>query len=213
MSLVQGVSLYFPNKMVFPPVETVERYADVLLAGGATYTPTDKGLFYPANSGNNLGHYSRPQYYSSALAAWYSAGKKNYEYWSHIGSFIGDGANFRLYNGTGTAYRMVLFRLHLEGTKYERYADVSVPAGGTYTPVAKGLLHECVEADRPLGDGYMYRELYSTAGAIWMRPLTYSEAGGLTESYGNPIGDGANLRYRNVYALALQLVLMRMVRE
>jgi len=213
MSLIQGVSLWVTNRMTFPPVEIAVRYTDRVLAGGATYTPTVKGLFYPASEGGNIGSYCRPQYYSTALGMWNRAGGKNYEYWSHIGTFIGDGANFRLYNATATSYRMVLFRLHLEGTKYERYADVSVPAGGTYTPTAKGLFHECVGLDRPVGDGYLYRELYSTGEAIWIRPLTYSEAGGLTESYGNPIGDGANLRYYNAGPEALQLVLMRARRE
>jgi len=85
---------------------TFERYADVSIPGGASYTPTKAGFF---SWGMEL-YFGVSEYYSTVKAAWFSP----MQAWlTHVGKSsdynsahqeIGDGTNYRIRNNS-TVYR------------------------------------------------------------------------------------------------------------
>lgn len=91
---------------------TFERYADVSVASGGSYTPADAGIF--AVGAGALDNYC--EYYSTQQGAWKPLGASNKQQTDAgyiCGSFfIGDGANFRVYNNGLNAYYWVLMRMY-----------------------------------------------------------------------------------------------------
>jgi len=102
--------------MPFTPVPVIpklefERYADISLAAGASYTPTVSGLFHA--SGAIYIAYGKIQFsYRSDLdAAWYPVRTEDYTGLPVYGNPIGDGTNLMFYNATAAAYTLVLMRM------------------------------------------------------------------------------------------------------
>jgi hypothetical protein len=87
---------------------------------------------------------------------------------------------------------------------FEKYADVSLAAGGVYTPSAKGLYH----AGRAIGVNVIAARYYSSVAAGWVYIFTSDYS--TNPVYGEFIGDGANLSFINNEPSADNLVLMRM---
>jgi hypothetical protein len=89
---------------------------------------------------------------------------------------------------------------------FSLYADVDIPASGSYTPASGGLFFNAGDSDWG-GNNYFYFGIYSPNKATW-----YERNG---SSYFNPMiimmGDGANFRIRNnSTTYAYRLLLMRM---
>jgi len=88
---------------------------------------------------------------------------------------------------------------------FERYADVTVSAGGSYTPAVSGFFALATVHDDLAGDE-VEPQLYSSATATWLCMHTvdsYRPFGGML------IGDGTNLRIKNSLAANKAIVLMR----
>jgi len=90
-----------------------EKHADFSLAAYASYTPILSGMFHIAAGDTytiSADHFV-PEYYSSTAGAWFqprtldSTSKQTY------GSFIGDGANFRIRNKLAVAVPLVMMRM------------------------------------------------------------------------------------------------------
>jgi len=85
---------------------TFERYADVSVAAYAYYTPTVSGIFHASGNDFIAYGYITPEYFSSAVGAWYSP---RYSTYTTYGVFIGDGTNFRI-GGDSATMQIVLMR-------------------------------------------------------------------------------------------------------
>jgi hypothetical protein len=89
--------------------------------------------------------------------------------------------------------------------RFERYADVIVPAGASYVPASPGIYDGASNAPN---DFTFIFEVYSSVAGAWFN----ISAGGVY-MYGHrvpvKICDGANARFRNTSASAYRLVLMR----
>jgi len=90
---------------------TFERYADISLAGGASYTPTVSGLFHVSSILTITTETISMEYYSTIDASWYKARTKDYYAYLVFGNPIGDGANFRIHNYDAVARTVVLMRM------------------------------------------------------------------------------------------------------
>jgi hypothetical protein len=88
-------------------IPTFQRYADVNVAGGTTYTPASGGIFVGLASA----YYFSMEFYSTALAGWESWPLYLYSYGNGYPIGIGDGVNMRFRNGSTTAYQLVLMRM------------------------------------------------------------------------------------------------------
>jgi len=91
---------------------TFERYADVLVAAGASYTPTSSGFF----SWFMTGQFGISEYYSTGAAIWYSPMRAWLDHVASGTDFnpqhqeIGDGTNYRIRNTSTTSERLILMR-------------------------------------------------------------------------------------------------------
>jgi len=89
---------------------TFERYADILLAAGASYTPTVSGFFHVSSISPISMVNIRAEYYSDEAAVWYVPRTKDYAENLTFGIFISDGVNFRVRNVETADRRTILMR-------------------------------------------------------------------------------------------------------
>jgi hypothetical protein len=89
--------------------------------------------------------------------------------------------------------------------KFEKYADVSLPSGASYTPASPGIYSGVTD----LATLAIYFEIYSSVLGAW---YPYG-VGYMWSNAGNAVPvqicDGANARYRNASGVVRQLILMR----
>jgi len=90
---------------------TFERYADISLAAGASYTPTVAGLYHLSGTYELGRGRLSPQYYSAVAGAWLTSYTIDSYSYAIFGDFISDGINFRLLNQTGATYNIPLMRM------------------------------------------------------------------------------------------------------
>jgi len=172
--------------------ETLEKYANAVLANGATYTPAASGMFFaPIN--NTLG--CRFQYYSTVAATWYSP--KNIA--GNYGAMgIGDGTNFRILNTSGADREYCLMRQYYSTGTYERARDEQLAIGASWTPATSGFF-----ADGSEDIDLRIEILLTTEG--WRQAFEVNGAQPMTPA----IGDGTCLRVNNAAAAAKYHVTMR----
>jgi len=91
---------------------TFEKYADMTLAGGASYTPTKTGFFsWYMGGGAGIS-----EYYSTGAAIWYSPMRAWLDHVAKGADFnpqhqeIGDGTNYRIRNTSAASERLILMR-------------------------------------------------------------------------------------------------------
>jgi hypothetical protein len=88
---------------------TFERYADISLAAGASYTPSVKGLFSATSSYTSYESVAANyEYYSSSLSSWY---KLSQSAAGVIPPALGDGVNFRIKNWASATYQVIIMRM------------------------------------------------------------------------------------------------------
>jgi hypothetical protein len=89
--------------------------------------------------------------------------------------------------------------------RFERFADISIPAGASYTPAVAGLFS--VIMDR-YGEAWNTWEVayYSSRLARWIRNTNLSSGNGSVTI----VGDGANFAVVNASTVANDFVIMRM---
>jgi len=103
------MSIIHPNRIALPL--KFERYADISLASGASYTPTVAGLYHLSGTYEIARGRLSPQYYSAVAGAWLTSYTIDSYSYAVFGDFVSDGINFRLLNETGVTYNIALMRM------------------------------------------------------------------------------------------------------
>ena len=201
MSL-QQLSLWNPTvRRVITPV--FERYYADWVNPYAAYTPAVPGVFHMGGEMDISTIGFVPEYYTFGGGVWATQKSTDAQAYMSYASSIGDGANFRIRNSDGLGHYLAVMRFG--GLKAEKYADISLAAGATYTPAAKGLFH--VGTPYVLGRSYISPMYYVSTANAWYD--SYSRDTYDQQIYGNQIGDGANFRLYNKTSSSYWVVIMR----
>ncbi len=171
--------------------ETFERYLASALPAGNTYIPADEGIF-SATMGTTWLHVDL-----RSGGTWYSA----------LGiirgnsSVVGEGASLRFRNSDTIFVEFLIFRHLMSTGTYEENQDVDLAGGAAYTPADGGFFSHTSEAMDVDCEHFNF---------LWFSQWDY-DSNGANDGVLLTIGDGTNLRYRNISGSARRLIVMRAV--
>lgn len=186
-NIKSGVTIFGKaGSVIQQGTETVEKYADAVMAFAATYTPAASGIFFSVGSTAGV----VIEYFSTLAGVWEIPGGG----WSLSGFLgamaIGDGTNFRIRNATGGVYEYCLMRQYYSTGTYERARDEQLADGTSWTPAVSGLF--ACGAENKLGRPQIQIQK-TTAG--WS--FAYETATTTQQPLAIVPGDGTNLRVIN----------------
>ena len=163
-------------------VETIERVSHGNLAAGATYTPSDPGIYqlYQGHTGSQGEIHT--EVYCTTNTTWYDipASLDSYQ----LIAFCTEGASARIKNVDGSySQEYSLIRIHISGGTYEEVVDEQMSASEVYTPVASSSLFGG-------GEGFAPMLEYQRAAATWWSAQQIKGTGFCPS-------DGTNIRFHN----------------
>ncbi|MBA7475664.1 hypothetical protein ES707_11036 [subsurface metagenome] len=191
-NIKDGVDIFgFAGTVAPGGVETIDKYADAEIANNATYTPGDAGIFYCSEE-------FLAQHFSTGNTAWYATHGAAWKW--DVQTFVGDGVNSRIKNGSGGAKEYILLRHHYSTGTYDRIRDADLAQGTAYTPAENGFFSEGSEFVNEVTP----RVNFTTAG--WLRSGTPTDLYPWTVH----ISDGINWQmYNTSGARADRIVIVR----
>jgi len=176
------------------PTETIERESHGELAAGATYAPSDPGIYqlYQGHTGSQGEIHT--EVYCTTNTTWYDIPGSLDSY--QLNAFCTEGASARIKNVDGSyAQEYSLIRIHISGGTYEEVLDKQMAASEIYTPVASSSLFGG-------GEGYSPKLEYQRAEGTWYDAQQMKGTGFCPT-------DGTNIRFKESVAAAKYATLLR----
>lgn len=176
------------------PTETIERESHGELAAGASYTPSDPGIYqlYQGHAGNQGEIHT--EVYGTTDTTWYEVDSNLDSY--QLTAFCTEGASARIREDAETySQEYSLIRIHISGGTYEEVLDKQMAGEEIYTPAASSSLFGG-------GEGLQARLYYQRGAGDWYDVMTIKTTGFCPT-------DGTNIRFQNYSALAKYAVLLR----
>ncbi len=96
------------------------------------------------------------------------------------------------------------------GVKFEKYAEINIPAGGTYTPADPGFYMAMPHAVGAFRRDFVHWEIYISTDDSWV-DLVVTDGSGTMIPVFHVVSDGTNVRLRNSLTTnSYNVVILRM---